>query len=161
MVILRIFLHYQYEVFERYGTGEMVAADSMKLEKGGILPDVFVPVDTTKASDFYKACYRKATTMRFASSYFDSYKNELREINDYETLLDYLDGAGLEKKFLKFASDKDGIRPSAGEWPDTYIITQVRALVSRYSKLGDKAFYHIYLSIDDTYSASLNTVSRR
>ena len=146
---------YQYEVYERYGTGEMVAADSMKLEKGGILPDVFVPVDTTRASEFYKSCYRKATTMRFASSYFDAHRNELRGIDDYDALLRYLDGAGLEGKFLDFASAKDGFRPSAGEWPDTYIMTQVRALVSRYSKLGDKAFYHIYLTIDDTYSAAM------
>lgn len=28
---------------------------------------------------------------------------------------------------------------------------QVKALVGRYSKLGDKAFYHLYLDMDDTF----------
>lgn len=147
---------YNYEVLKRYGTGEMVDADSMKIEMGGIIPDIFVPVDTTKASAFYKACYSKATSMRFASAYFDSHKAELQAIEDYDTLLKYLDNAGLDSRFLAYAAARDGIRPSAGEWPDPYIMTQVKALVSRYSKLGDKAFYHIYLTIDDAFAASMN-----
>lgn len=146
---------YNYEVYERYGTGEMVAADSMKAEKGGIIPDVFVPVDTTRASEFYKACYRKATSMRFASAYFDSHKKELQAVSDYDSLLSYLDNAGLEREFLTFASRKDGLRPGAGEWPDEYIMTQVRALVSRYSKLGDNAYYHIFLTVDKEFAAAL------
>lgn len=146
---------YNLEVYERYGTGEMVDADSMKIEKGGIIPDIFVPIDTTRASKFYIACNRKATPMRFASAYFDRYKAELRELDDYGKLLEYLDRAGLERKFLEFAANKDGLKPSAGEWPDNYIMTQVRALVSRYSQLGDKAFYHIYLTIDDTFAEAM------
>ncbi|MBO4263294.1 MAG: PDZ domain-containing protein [Bacteroidales bacterium] len=59
---------YNYEVYARYGNGEMVDADSMKVEKGGILPDVFVPLDTTRVGAFYQACNRKAVPMRFASA---------------------------------------------------------------------------------------------
>ena len=147
---------YNYEVYERYDTGEMVAADSMKIEKGGIIPDIFVPVDTTQASAFYKACYRKATSMRFASAYFDAHKNELSGIEDYDSLLSYLRKADLSGKFLDFAATRDGIRPAPGEWPDQYIMTQVMALVSRYSKLGDNAFYHIYLDIDKTFEAAMH-----
>ena len=32
---------------------------------------------------------------------------------------------------------------------------QVKALVGRYSKLGDKAFYHLYLDIDDTFKEAM------
>lgn len=148
---------YNYEVFERYGTGEMVAADSMKIEKGGILPDVFVPVDTTKATKFYIACSRKATPMRFASSFFDTHKSELQAITGYDELVHYLNSAGLEEKFLSFASSKDGLRPDAEELKEfrTYTMANVRALVGRYSKLGDNAFYHLYLGIDDVFKAAL------
>ena len=38
------------------------------------------------------------------------------------------------------------------------MMTQVRALIGRYSKLGDKAFYHIYLDIDDVYKAAINAL---
>ena len=159
---------YMLDIYKRYQDGEMVAADSMKVNTdleyttvggrkvyggGGIIPDVFVPVDTTRVTDFYMQVSKKATPMRFASAYFDSHKAELSAIDDFKTLTGYLDNAGLEQKFLQYAADMDGIRPkTASDWSDmrSYLLTQVRALVGRYSKLGDKAFYHIYLDIDET-----------
>ena len=147
---------YDYEILKRYDNGEMVNADSMRVEDGGILPDVFVPIDTTRAGDFYVNCNRKATTMRFASEYFDAHRQELLDIDDYDTLLDYLDGAGLERLFLDFARREDGLAPSAGEWNSDrqYIMTQVYALVGRYSKLGDNAYYHLFLQTDDSFKAA-------
>ncbi|MBP5488903.1 MAG: S41 family peptidase [Bacteroidales bacterium] len=146
---------YAYEVYKRYDEGEMVDADSMNVSKGGIIPDVFVPIDTTRASDFYIKCNRKATTMRFSSAYFDSHK-ELTEISDYSELLKYLDKAGLDRLFLDYARQKDGFVPKPGEWDDSksYMMTQIKALVGRYSKLGDNAFYHLYLQIDDVFAAA-------
>lgn len=148
---------YGYEVYERYNTGEMMEADSMDVAKGGILPDVFVPVDTTKASQFYIACNRKATPMRFASAYFDQHRKELQSIDDYDQLLKYLDRANLEASFLSFAKAKDGIEPVPSEWADEkqYMLTQIRALVGRYSKLGDKAFYHLYLHTDEIFKKAI------
>ncbi len=145
---------YDYEVLKRYNEGEMVSADSMKIEKGGILPDVFVPVDTTRAGQFYISCNRKATTMRFASAYFDSHKKELSSIDSFDELISYLDNAGLEARFLDFAKKKDGIAPAPEEWRKErkYLMSQVRALVGRYSKLGDNAYYHLFLDIDDCFN---------
>lgn len=148
---------YQYEVYKRYGTQELVNADSMKLEKGGIFPDVFVPIDTTRVGSFYTNCNKKATAMRFASAFFDRHKDQLSDIDDYSDLLTYLDKAPLESDFLAFAKAKDGLVPANSEWiiEKPYMMTQVRALVGRYSKLGDKAFYHIYLTIDDVYAQAM------
>lgn len=154
---------YDYEVYKRYSTGEMSVADSMKVSDGGIIPDIFVPADTTRAGRFFLDCRQKATTMRFASAYFDSHKAELSAIDDYPTLLGYLDAAGLESQFLAFALAKDGIKPKAGEWTSDghYLMTQVYALVGRYSKLGDNAYYHLFLKIDETFSAALDSGSPR
>ncbi len=148
---------YDYEVFRRYDSGEMVSADSMRIEDGGILPDVFVPVDTTRAGNFYISCNRKATTMRFASAWFDSHRDELLAIDDYASLLEYLDGAGLERNFLDFARREDGLTPSPAEWAADrqYLMTQVRALVGRYSRLGDNAYYHLFLKTDDSFKAAV------
>lgn len=148
---------YDYEVYRRYDEGEMVSADSMKIEKGGILPDIFVPLDTTKAGSFYIACNRKASSMRFASAYFDEHKEELSGISDYDALIAYLDNADLERAFLQYAKREDGLAPSAAEWRTDrkYMMTQVYALVGRYSKLGDNAYYHLYLQIDDIFKKAL------
>lgn len=148
---------YDYEVIMRYNDAEMVSADSMKLEKGGILPDIFVALDTTKASKFYIACNRKASTMRFASAYFDSHREELSSIDSYDKLLSYFKKADLEKSFLNFAKEKDGISPAAAEWKNDrkYMMAQVEALVGRYTKLGDNAYYHLILQTDDVFKEAL------
>ena len=148
---------YMYDIYKRYENGEMVNADSMHIANGGIIPDVFVPLDTTKVGAFYIGCNKKATPMRFASAWFDSHKRELQAIEDYGQLLSYLDGADLEAEFLAFAKAKDGLSPDKSEWEVErhYMMTQIRALVGRYSKLGDNAFYHLYLSTDEVFKAAM------
>ena len=151
---------YIYDIYKRYENGEMVNADSMNVANGGILPDIFVPMDTTKVESFYINCNKKATSMRFASAWFDDHKKELQAIDNYDDLLRYLDGAGLEKHFLEFARTRDGLVPKGNEWQveRSYMMTQVRALVGRYSKLGDNAFYHLYLSTDEVYKAAIEAI---
>ena len=164
---------YQYDIINRYNDGELTVADSMKVDRseefltkggrkvyggGGIIPDVFVPMDTTLATKFYVDCNRKATSMRFASDYFDKHKGELSSIDDYDALLKYLDSSSIESRFLAFAKAKDGLAPSSdAEWAETkvYLMPQVKALVGRYSKLGDNAFYHLYLEVDDTFAEAM------
>lgn len=151
---------YEEDLLNRYENGEMLDADSMKVAKGGIVPDVFVPIDTTRVGRFYTGCNRKATPMRFASAFFDAHRAELQKIETYEALMRYLDSAGLEQKFLAYAASRDGLAPTPEEWKieKHYMMTQVRALIGRYSKLGDKAFYHIYLDIDEVFKAAMNAL---
>ena len=163
---------YDYDIIKRYNDGEMLDADSIKVDRsevfktvggrtvyggGGIVPDVFVPVDTTKVTAFYLNCNRKATAMRFASDFFDRNGARLSAIDSFSELISYLDRAGLEEKFLEYARRKDNLVPAAGEWAlnRPYMMSQVRALVGRYSKLGDNAFYHLYLDIDDTVAEAM------
>ena len=167
---------YEYDIYERYAHGEMVSADSMKVDTtsayytvkgrlvyggGGIIPDVFVPIDTTKATSFYIKCNRKATAMRFASSMFDKYKGNLSQIDDFERLSKWLDSIDLEGQFLEYASSVDGIRPAEGEWEKTkeYMMPQLKALTGRFSKLDDEAFYRFYLPVDDVIQLALKSPS--
>ncbi len=167
---------YRYDIYKRYASGEMFDRDSVKIDSslsyrtvhgrtvyggGGIIPDVFVPVDTTRATDFFIACNRKATQMRFAADIFDKHKAELAQIDDYRELSDYLDRLQLRESFLRFAATRDDIRPGAGEWAETehYLMPQLRALVGRYSKLGENAFYKLYLPVDEMVRIALDTPS--
>ena len=163
---------YAYDIYERYAHGEMTSADSMKVDTssvyytvkgrrvyggGGIIPDVFVPIDTTKATRFFINCNKKATTVRFASAMFDKYKGELAEIEDFDKLAAYLESIDLDSQFLEFADRVDGIRPAKGEWAESrvYMMPQINALVGRYSKLNDEAFHRFYLPIDDNIQTAL------
>ncbi len=165
---------YGYDIYRRYSDGEMFAEDSIKVDStaayktvggrtvyggGGIIPDLFVPVDTTRATKFYQDCNRKATAMRYASSVFDRYKGRLSGIDDFGTLEKFLSSINIAEDFKAFAYSRDGLRPSSGsEWDKTapYLVPQLRALIGRYSKLGDNAFYKLYLATDQDVKAALS-----
>ncbi|MBR1872011.1 MAG: S41 family peptidase [Bacteroidales bacterium] len=165
---------YEYDIYRRYTSGEMFTKDSVKIDSslayktvhgrtvyggGGIVPDVFVPVDTTRATNFFLACNRKATQMRFANRFFDSNKSRITAIDDFDTLERYLDGCDIKGQFLAFAASRDGLKPAPGEWEKTeyYLMPQLRALIGRYSKLGENAFYKLYLPVDETVRIAMET----
>ena len=163
---------YDYDIYERYEHGEMTHADSMKVDTtavfytmrgrrvyggGGIIPDIFVPIDTTRATNFYIQCNRKATQMRFAQTMFDKYRGSLAQIDDFGKLDTYLDQIDLAGQFISYAERVDGIKLKPGEWEDSkiYMMPQLKALVGRFSKLDDEAFYRFYIPIDDTIKAAM------
>ena len=126
---------------------------------GGIIPDVFVPIDTTKATRFFILCNKKATIMRFASYMFDRHKRILTSINNFEALDGYLSHLDLKGEFLNFSSSKDGIKALPGEWKESepYMLPQIKALIGRYSPLGENAFYKMYFPIDQVYLKAIET----
>lgn len=163
---------YDYDIYERYEHGEMTHADSIKVDTtavfytmrgrrvyggGGIIPDIFVPIDTTRATNFYIQCNRKATQMRFAQTMFDKYRGSLAQIDDFGKLDSYLDQIDLAGQFISYAERVDGIKLKPGEWEETrtYMMPQLKALVGRFSKLDDEAFYRFYIPIDDTIKAAM------
>ena len=164
--------NYNYDIFERYAHGEMTSADSMKVDStalyyttkgrkvyggGGIVPDVFVPIDTTKATKFFINCNKKAVMMRFASNLFDRYKSKLSSIDDFGRLDRWMNEIGIEQEFLSYAESVENLKPEVGEWSETkkYMMPQVKALVGRYSKLQDEAFYRFFHPIDNEFNAAV------
>ena len=95
--------------------------------------------------------------MRFASFAFDKYKKSLANIDDFKRLDKWMYEVGIEQQFLNYAASTENLRPSAGEWQETktYMLPQVKALLGRYSKLQDEAFYRFFLPIDNEFQTAL------
>ena len=165
---------YGSDIYDRYADGEVFSADSARLNKedihytvggrevyggGGIMPDVYVPIDTTRASSLFVNCNRKASQMRFASWMFDTYTAKLREIDSFEAMDAFLRQVRLPDRFKEFIRTRDGITAPESEWAETlpYLEPQLNALVARYSKLGENAFYKYYLPIDETVKIAVST----
>ena len=163
---------YDYDIYNRYVDGEVFSRDSVRLDTtdlhhtrggrpvyggGGIMPDVFVPMDTTRATAFYLACNRKATQMRFASEVFDRYGSRLRDIDSYPGMDRFLSGLNMKVEFPAFALSKDGIKCTEAEWDESepYLLPQLQALIARYSRLGENAFYKYYLPVDTTVEVAI------
>jgi carboxyl-terminal processing protease len=155
----------------------MTSADSIKIDTtalfytvkgrrvyggGGIIPDIFVPIDTTRASNFFINCNKKAVQMRFASHMFDKYRSELSSFDNFASLEKWIDSIDMEGQFLSYAARVEKLSPKTSEWEATksYMMPQLKALVGRYSKLDDEAFYRFYLPIDETIQIALKSSSR-
>jgi len=85
---------YMSNFYKRFSDGEMISADSVHFPDslkyktlvnkrtvyggGGIMPDVFVPVDTAFYSDYYKALVRKAVFNSFILEYADKHRNQIK-----------------------------------------------------------------------------------
>ncbi len=163
---------YAYDIYKRYASGEVFSRDSLHVDTtdvhktllgrtvyggGGIVPDVFVPVDTTKATKFFIQCNKKATQMRFASRMFDRNRAEILKIKDFKGMDAFFASHPVLPAFRSFASSTDGIVAAEDEFRETapYLEPQLKALVARYSQLGEDAFYKYYLPVDDVVEAAL------
>ena len=155
---------YELEILERYNTGEMFSADSIKVDEnekfttvggrtvyggGGIVPDVFVPIDTVGVTDFMVACNRNSLQIKYANTVLDKCAKALSSSSTMEQFEHLYDSLGAEQGFLEFAAS-NGITPKEGEWESSkkFVMNQVKALVARYTAMGDNAFYPIYHQTD-------------
>lgn len=162
---------YQYDIIERYRHGEMTSADSIKRNDslkyttpkgkivyggGGITPDIFVPMDTLGINDFLIAVSNKGLPFKFSSMIADLYRPSLKSIKDIGALEKLLATMNLEKRFLKYASDNKMV-PTGKQWAECkeIVITQIEALVGRYSPLDDEAFYPIMARIDNVIQKAI------
>ena len=162
---------YGYDIYERYLHGEMMSVDSIKVNDslkfetragrtvyggGGIIPDVFVPLDTTRYSEYLGACNRQSMQVKYANLMADRYRARLREIHDLPTLNRFLDGLNLKEGFIAYTKEQ-GLVPSPEDWAVSgeLILVQLRALIGRNTPMNDAAFYPIYLSTDNVLEEAL------
>lgn len=156
---------YQMDIVERYRHGEMLSADSIKRVDslkfltpkgkavyggGGIIPDVFVPIDTVGVTDFLISCNRKSLIIKYSNRLADMYRAQLRQVKDFAALEELIASIDIEGGFLAYAKS-NGIVPKKGEWEESrdVIIQQLCGLFGRYSVLDDNAFYPYILRIDN------------
>lgn len=105
---------YRKDLVERYDRGEFLHEDSIKFEDslvfetlikkrkvyggGGIMPDVFVPLDTTEVTDYFTALVRSGNVNSFALEYVDKNREDL--LSNYDTFDKFRDNFDLDKKFM-------------------------------------------------------------
>ncbi len=141
---------YRMERFDRYSQGELFSIDSLETPDslrfftriqnrpvyggGGILPDVFVPVDTTDNSEYFSRILRKGLDNRWALSYVDSLRATLLE--RYPTPAAFLSGFQLTQveldRFIAFV-DSEEVPFVAEDWAQSKdaISLRLKAMIGR------------------------------
>lgn len=152
-------------IYERFHSMEQLVADSVHFADslkfttksgrivyggGGIMPDFFVPVDTSGNSEYFNNIYRKGLVYTFAYAYADEHRKELTAFTKADEFDNFLDKKNILDEFVKYASEKGVPRDNAGLKQSSLIIkTQLKAYISR-NIIGEEGFYPIIEKIDNT-----------
>ena len=141
---------YRKDLLERYEHGEMQHqdsihfADSLKfytkiLERtvyggGGIMPDIFIPIDTTIYTDFHRKIVAQGVINKVVVQYIDTYRDMLKK--DYKTFekfhqLFVVPASVFEE--LRTLSEKEEIEMEEAEYEQSkdLIALQIKALIAR------------------------------
>ena len=151
------------DLSKRYHRGEFEISDSIHFSDslkfttpgghivyggGGIMPDKFVPVDTSGVSPYF--IKTRPLIYRFALKYTENNRELLKKFTDSRELEKYLDRQPLIDQFVQYAAsnnikmDRTGLKTSGN-----IISTQIKAYIAR-NMLDNKGFYPIWEKIDNT-----------
>lgn len=167
---------YRKEVRKRFENGELNSQDSIEMPDsltyqtlingrkvyggGGIMPDIFIPIDTTMGSDYYTSILRKGVLNDFSLTYLDknrkklekTYKSKNSFISEFEVTPELMDAfvAHAEKKEVEL--DEEGLKTSS-----LLIKTQVKALIAR-GLYKTSAYYEVTNELNDAFLMAIKVL---
>ena len=113
--------NYELDILTRYEHGEFFSQDSIKQDEshiyytslgrpvyggGGVMPDIFVPQDTTGITSYFSMAINRGLTLQFAFQYTDQNRQTLQKFETSEEMLKYLKKQNILEKFARFAESK-------------------------------------------------------
>ena len=115
---------YRKEKYDRYLSGELYNQDSIKLPDslkfktlikgktvyagGGIMPDIFVPLDTTGSSKYFSQLIRKGHLNKYALLYVNENRDLLKEkYPTFESFVENFDETPLMQGLFDYATEND------------------------------------------------------
>lgn len=166
---------YSKELYDRYFHGELYSADSIKVDKskifrtangrivyggGGIVPDIFVPNDTTGITTYYRAVANLGLLQQYVYTYVDINRDQLKNVKTVKQLMGMMPSDdALTYDFVCYARDNGvPMRWYYINLSRSLIARQLRALVIR-DVLGSEEFYRYYNRTDNTVNAALKALN--
>ena len=157
---------YEEDIWNRYKNNEFFSADSIHFADslkrvtpggkvvyggGGIMPDVFIPADTTDVTKYFVEVAGRNILYRYTIEYADRHRealNAVKTIDELQTLLD--SDKTLVDDFVRYAARK-GVAPRYGDIARSrrLIEAQLRAYIGRNTALEDNGFYANIYPVDN------------
>ncbi|WP_303911582.1 S41 family peptidase [Bacteroides mediterraneensis] len=112
---------YELDLLTRYEHGEFFSADSIKQNEtevyhtrlgrpvyggGGIMPDIFVPQDTTGMTSYFRMAANRGLIIRYTFEYTDQNRSTLQQYDTPEKMEEYLKKQNLLNNFAAWAEKK-------------------------------------------------------
>lgn len=167
---------YDSEIWNRYIHGEFFNADSIKQNDstvyktakgrtvyggGGIMPDIFMPRDTSGYSPSFANLVNKTLIYRFALRYTDQHRAELKKFKTWQELDHHLETEKLTDQLLSYAA-KEGVKVTAKDLAlsRTLIHNQLHAYIVR-NVMTEDDFYQIINRDDRTVQRAIKQLDKR
>lgn len=168
---------YENELAVRLKHGELLSSDSIHFSDslkyttpggkvvyggGGIMPDIFVSLDTTGVSEYYSDVNSKGLITEFVYKYVD---NNRTSLNKYKSFDEFNKGFKINEsifnEFVSFA-EKSGVKPDPEgmKISDEIMRTQLKALIARQVWKND-GFYPVIQSLDNTLKKALELIDKK
>lgn len=158
-------MSYYMEIFDRYNHNEFFTADSIHFDDsmrfttpggrtvyggGGIMPDIFIPLDTLGITNYYTQVWDTNVLYRYTMDFTDRHRAEMEEVETLEELDALLDGANLLNDFIRYA-ERNGVETNHADLARSreVIIAQLRAYIGRNAMDDEAGFYYNIYAIDD------------
>ena len=164
---------YNLELVERFNHGEMIHADSIhfadslkvqtkRLRRivyggGGIMPDYFVPIDTTQYTDYHRNLVAKGVVIKSTTGYIEKHRKELKD--KYKKFETFNDKFEIDDNFLadiRAMADKEKIEFNESQYNQSLplIKAQLKALIAR--DLWDmNEYYQVMNSMNNSVQQAL------
>lgn len=141
---------YNQELIDRFNHGEMIHADSIHFADslkaqtkrmgrtvyggGGIMPDFFVPIDTTQYTDYHRNLVAKGVVIKATTGNIEKHRKELQ--NKYKKFEAFNEKFEIDDNFLaeiRTLADKEKIKFDEKQYNQSLplIKTQLKALIAR------------------------------
>lgn len=165
---------YSHDLYNRYMHGEFYSADSIKMIDslefrtiggrpvfggGGVMPDIFIPRDTTGITSYYSNIINTGVLYQFSLIYSDKNNDKLKLFGNYRELYEYLQQQPLLYEFTDYAATK-GIkkRPTLINISKELIERQLYAYIVR-NFFDNEGFYPIFLQDDETLHKAIEVIN--
>ena len=168
---------YRKEKFKRYERGEFMSLDSLELPDsllfqtrllerdvyggGGILPDVFVPLDTTYSSDTFSKILRKGLCSRYALSQVDANRSawESRHASEDDFVAN-MSFTEAEMAAFKAHVLVEGVEIDDDEWTQSLPAIELR-LKAFYARniYESKSFYRVIGGLNEALQEAIRVLN--
>ncbi|MFC5282476.1 S41 family peptidase [Pedobacter alpinus] len=127
---------------------------------GGIMPDIFISLDTSK----YSPMYQKIMTMGLIQEFVYGKMTTSVKINKFKSLKDFRDNFKFSAEdyqaFLNYCNNKKlVINLKDATTSKSLIASQIKAMLARYY-YGETGFYSVYSINDDFVNTALNKIKK-
>lgn len=128
---------------------------------GGITPDIFVPLDTTRTTPYYRELVAKGVLNRFCLHYVDSRRKQLK--SEYKTVDKFVNGfkvsdAMLAELYAMAVTDSIKALPDYANGHREYLMTIVKALIGR-DLFDSSAYYRIANPLNPIYRRAIEIIN--